>query len=137
MTGSVWFIVAIVLFAIEILTPGVFFFACLGMGALGAAIAWSLYPQEWATWSIFALVSLSSIYFLRPLARKYIKQGKKTNVDALLNQKAWVTDAISPPAYGMVKVGGDFWRAEAAEPIAKDTWVIIEKVDGTHLVVHT
>ena len=43
-----------------------------------------------------------------------------------------VTTAIIPPAEGLVKYGGSFWRAVAGEPIGENTVVsIVEKKDLT------
>lgn len=136
MTFTFWVVLALIFFAIEILTPGVFFFACLGVGALGGGLATALACDAAVAWVTFAVVSIASVFLLRPLAVKYLSKGtKKSNVDALIGQKAWVTEAINPPALGMVKIIGEIWRAQATEPITAETWAIVEKVEGTRLIV--
>jgi membrane protein implicated in regulation of membrane protease activity len=136
MTCTFWIVVALIFFAIEILTPGVFFFACLGVGALGGCLATSLSGSEAVAWVSFAVVAIASVFLLRPLAVKYLSKGvKRSNVDALLGQKAWVTAAIEPPALGMVKIDGEIWRAQSHEAIPAETWVLVEKVEGTRLIV--
>ena len=130
-----WIVVAIVLVAIEILTPGVFFFACLGFGALIAGLSVLLFPL-WVAWPVFVIVSVLSIYTIRPLAKRlFVPTQKKSNVDALVGQKAWVTEATAMPQLGMVKVASEFWRAEADENIPTDTWVVVTAVNGTRLIV--
>jgi membrane protein implicated in regulation of membrane protease activity len=129
-------IAAVTLFLIEILTPGAFFFACLGIGAGVAGLTVFLNPPVWIPWIVFAVVSLLSIYTIRPLARRLFQPVEsKTNVDALVGQKAWVSEAIQPPALGLVKVEGEVWRAQASDPIAAGEPVIIVSVLGTRLEV--
>jgi membrane protein implicated in regulation of membrane protease activity len=136
MTYTFWIVLALIFFAIEILTPGVFFFACLGIGALGGCLATAFSNNEAVAWVSFAVVSIASVFLLRPFAIKYLSKGlKKSNVDALIGQKAWVTEAITPPALGMVKIIGEIWRAQSTEDIPVETWVIVEKVEGTRLIV--
>jgi membrane protein implicated in regulation of membrane protease activity len=130
-----WIITAAILIVVELLTPGAFFFACLGIGALLAGLAVLLLPP-WTTWIVFVVISVAALYSIRPLARKMFQSSpKKSNVDALVGQKAWVTEAINPPNLGMVKVDGEIWRGEADEPIAQNTWVVVVAVKGTRLEV--
>lgn len=137
MTWSVWLTVAVILFVLEILTPGAFFFACLGIGALFASLVTLFALHQSLAWITFAVISLLSMYTIRPLARKFLQSGKpgKSNVDALIGQPAWVTEAINPPHLGMVKIEGEYWRAEAAEPVDAQTSVMVTAVSGTRLVV--
>ena len=102
MHWSVWVTGAVILFVFEMITPGGFFFACLGVGALATSILSLFVPNEWVQWVAFAAVSLVSIYSIRPIARKYfLKNEKKSNVDALIGQKAVVSEPIYPPALGI------------------------------------
>lgn len=130
-----WIIVAIVLIAIEIVTPGVFFFACLGLGAFFAGLSVLVFPL-WMAWPVFFVVAILSIYAIRPLAKRlFVPTQRKSNVDALVGQRAWVTEAIAMPNLGTVKVESEFWRAESDEDIPKDTWVVVQAVNGTRLTV--
>ena len=136
MHWSVWVTGAIILFVFEMLTPGGFFFACLGAGAFVTAICSVFTVPLWAQWVIFIMVSLVSIYTLRPLARKYLKNHeKKSNVDALIGKKAQITETINPPALGLIKIEGEVWRAEASENIEKGALVEVVAVEGTRLKV--
>lgn len=136
MHWSFWAVSAAALLIVEIITPGTFFFACLSIGAAVTVLFSLLGVPLWAQWLSFTAVSVLSIYFIRPVATKFfVVQKKKSNVDALIGQDAWVTDAIEPPNMGMVKVVGAIWRAEAGEKVNKDTWVTILGVKGSHLVV--
>lgn len=130
-----WIIFAVILIVVELLTPGAFFFACLGIGALAAGLIALLLPV-WTSWIAFVVISVVALYSIRPMARKLFQSSsKKSNVDALVGQKAWVTEPITPPNLGMVKADGEIWRGEANEPIPKDTWVVVVAVKGTRLEV--
>ncbi|MHB9155928.1 MAG: NfeD family protein, partial [Endomicrobiales bacterium] len=136
MTWSLWIISSVALFIVEILTPGAFFFACLGVGALFAGIAQALELPYGLPYMVFVVVSVVSIYTVRPIAKRFFKQNdKRSNVDALMGQKAWVTEAISPTHLGMVKIEGELWRAEAGETIEPGNWVEVVAVKGTRLEV--
>ena len=136
MNWSIWITGAIILFVFEMLTPGGFFFACLGIGALLTALFAVFAFPDWVQWVIFAALSLISIYSIRPLAKKYFQKGDyKSNVDSLIGQKAQITEAINPPALGMVKIEGEFWRAQSDDVIEKDALAEIVSVEGTRLKV--
>jgi membrane protein implicated in regulation of membrane protease activity len=136
MHWSFWAVSAVVLLIVEIITPGTFFFACLSVGAAVTVLFSLFHVPLWAQWLAFMAVSVLSIYFIRPFATKFfVVQKKKSNVDALVGQDAWVTEPIDPPNMGMVKVVGSLWRAEGMEKIDKEKWVTILAVKGSHLVV--
>src|SRR3989339_35758 len=136
MACSTWIIAAVILLVIEILTPGVFFFACLSIGALGAAASCYVQPPYWIPWLVFVFVSMLSIYFLRPIARRFfVVSPRKSNVDSLIGQKAWVIEPIHPPQPGTIKIQGDVWRAFSDVEISENSYVEIVAVKGTHLEV--
>lgn len=136
MTASIWIITAIILFVIEIVMPTAFFFMCLGIGAIAAGVSVLFIVDSMYTWLIFVSVSLGSIYLIKPVAAKlFHKKIKKSNVDALIGQKAVVVEIINPPALGMVKVEGELWRAEALETIDLNSMVEVFAVEGTRLKV--
>ena len=136
MLWSFWAISAVILLIIELMTPGTFFFACLSIGAVVTVCSSLFTGSIWTQTLIFIIISVLSIYFIRPIAsRFFIVHVKKSNVDALIGQDALVIEPVEPPAMGMVKIVGALWRAEAVEKIEKDKLVTILAVKGSHLVV--
>jgi len=134
-----WLSVAIIFFIIEILTPGIFFFSCLGLGALMAMIV-SLFIKSIMVQSlVFVISSVAIIYFLRPLLSKYfIPQDVKSNIDSLISKEGIVIEKISGNKIaGLVKVNNELWRAFSInnEIINKDEDIVVEKIDGNHLIV--
>jgi len=134
-----WLIIAILFFIIEILTPGVFLFSCFSIGAVLAAIV-SLFSKSLILQCvIFAITSVLSIYFLRPLLMKLlVPLTIKSNVDKLVGSTGIVVEKIDgKKVMGIVKVNNELWRAVAEnnEVINVDEEIVVLKVEGAHLVV--
>lgn len=134
--AAIWFIVAAVLFILEILTPGTFFFACLGLGAVCAGISALLFPGEVVSAVAFIVFSVASIYTIRPFAKKMFKfRDRKSNTDALVGKKTTVLENITPTEMGLVKIDGEFWKAASDEKIEVGAIVEVINIEGTHLIV--
>ncbi|MDX9839893.1 MAG: NfeD family protein [Desulfobulbus sp.] len=127
-----WFLLGILLFALELALPGmiVFFF---GVGAWCAALAVFLLPLSLAgQLLVFLVTSLVALVLLRATVKK-VFLGGKLEVDALeqsipAGATGVVIEDIVPPAAGKIKYGGSFWRATADRPIRVGTVVtIVEK----------
>lgn len=134
-----WLSVAILFFIIEILTPGIFFFSCLGFGALLAMIV-SLYTNVvMIQVLVFVLSSVLIIYFLRPVLNKYfISKNVKSNIDSIISKEGIVVeDILGDKVSGLVKVNNELWRAFSVnkEKISKEEEIVVEKVVGNHLIV--
>ena len=119
---QIWLIAAIVLVIIELLTAG-FGVICFAIGALfsaltgylGAGLLWQLL--------VFAVTSVLTFVFLRPVLLKVLDRKSKevkTNADALIGKVAIVSETIDPKMnLGRVAVDGDDWKA-----VSKDGSVI-------------
>jgi membrane protein implicated in regulation of membrane protease activity len=112
-----WVAAALILFIAEIMLPG-FWVLCLGIGAMGGAIAAALGLD--ANWQLlfFSGFSLVAFFAIRPLLMKRERNRPvtRTNVDALQGQRGKVTQDFDPSLrLGRVAVGGDDWRAEAID----------------------
>ena len=139
MSAIWWVLAALVLFLIEMITPGLFFFACLAAGALLAGLAkWLGAGPVWA-WGIFFGSSALLIAIVAPLARRWMKRlpPSPVGLDSLAGQRARVIEALDPETgKGQVRLeNGAQWRAVADGPIPVDTWVQILEVVGIRLRV--
>ncbi|MFN3550531.1 MAG: NfeD family protein [Endomicrobiia bacterium] len=134
-----WIVVALLFFIIEILTPGVFLFSCFGIGAIVAFITSIFSNSLILQCIIFALSSVLSIYFLKPILMRILAPlTVKSNVESLIGQEGIVVEKIyGKKSMGIVKVDSELWRAvsENDEIIEKDEEVVVLKVEGVHLVV--
>lgn len=139
---QIWLIVAIALVIIELLTAG-FGVICFAIGAGFSALAAGLGLGLTGQIIIFAVVSLLTFIFLRPVAMRFLnKKSKdyKTNADALVGRKAIVSERIDAVQHtGRVAVDGDDWKAVTADGsiIEKGTEVEIIKLDSIILTVKT
>ena len=81
------------------------------------------------------LAFLALKHFLKLKENKRIK----SNIDALVGQKAIVTKNIKVHGNGLVKVGGEVWTAKSLDnvEIPKNTIVSVVRVTGNRLIVKT
>ena len=110
---QVWAIAAVICLILE-LSSGDFFIICFSIGAvasaIGAAIGLNIYWQL----AIFAAVALASIFFVRPIALRYLHNSepkRPSNADALIGRIGRVTETIKTGDYGRVAIDGDVWKA--------------------------
>jgi len=139
MSPLVWLVIAIVLFVIEMVTPGVFFFACFGVGALIASLVCKLGFPAWGVWTLFFIVSLLLILLVAPLVRRWMKKMPVVPVglDSLEGQIAQVIEAIEPTTTkGQVRLAsGAIWHATSDHFIGKGSKAEIICVTGIKLQV--
>ncbi len=133
-----WLIACVGFVILEILPPPThFFFVCMAFGALGGAIAAVFSTTVWLPWVVFAVVSVALTPLMIPLAKfLFTPKPHASNVDALIGQKALVTESVDPNKPGVVKISGESWRAVSLqERFEKDEWVKIEKVEGASVII--
>lgn len=133
-----WMFLFLVCLGIEIITPGVFFFLCFSVGALFAMTAVLLGFVNIVAIIVFCVISVISIFFIRPILKKYMEKRKvETNVDSLIGMKTQVLEDISAENPGKIKIEGEIWSAVSStgEKISKSETVEVVSVDGTKLVV--
>lgn len=134
----VWAILIVVFLIVEGATAGIasIWFA---LGALVALISVFLGAPVWLQITLFIVVSAVTLFFTRPLARKYVnKRTQPTNADRVIGMTATVTEPVDNIAgKGYVSVGGRLWPARSAtgEPIEKDVPVTVKSIDGIKLIV--
>lgn len=134
-----WLVLGLVLLVIEMVTPGLFFFACLAAGALLSALAAWMGAGPLASWLIFFGSSAALILTVAPIARRWMNRIPRSPVglDSMAGQRARVVEAVDPSTgKGQVRLEtGALWRATSEAPIEVDTWVQILEVAGTRLRV--
>ena len=137
---QIWLIVAIVLVIFEICSAS-FGAICFAIGASFSALAAGLGAN--VTWQIiiFAVVSMLTFVFLRPVVIRFLDRKSKdvkTNADALVGRKGIVSERIDAEKHtGRVAIDGDDWKAVSADGsvIEKGTEVEIIKLDSIILTV--
>lgn len=136
---QVWAVVSIVCLILE-LSSGDFFIICFSIGAVfsivaavfGLGIYWQLF--------IFAIFSLLSVLFVRPVALRYLHKNdpnKPSNADALIGRTGKVTEPIIVGGNGYVQIDGDLWRAVSNSDIPVGTTVRVIGRESTIITVET
>jgi membrane protein implicated in regulation of membrane protease activity len=135
----VWLIAALLLAIGELLTPGMFFLGPVALAAVGAAVAAAIGGGIILQLIVFIAVSLASLAFLRPIARRHIRMPEltRTGTAALVGTKALVLQRVDVNG-GRVRIGGEEWSARAffeeqtLEPGAR---VEVAKIEGATALV--
>ena len=137
-----WVIAGLVLWIMEIFTPGfvvgLFGTACLAVAPFaGAEVSVKMQLL------VFGVATAIMTFAIRPLILKhfYGRDPKiTTNVDALIGKSGFVTEIIDHPnGSGRVRIGGEIWRAvtQNESPVEIGRKVTVRKVEGNKLVVET
>jgi membrane protein implicated in regulation of membrane protease activity len=131
---------AAVLFGVgEMATPGAFFLAPFGIGAVVAsALAFADVPLA-GQWAAFLGVSLAALVAMRPLARRLDREGGSDGVGSrrLIGKAGTVLETIEPDQLGLVRVEREEWRAESADrsTLPPGSSVLVTQVEGTRVIV--
>ena len=110
---QLWAAVALICLILE-LTAGDFFIICFAIGAVPAAIVAAIGGSTYYQIVVFAVVSLASLFYVRPFAKRYLHKGEDkriSNADALLGRKGRVVETILAGGFGRVQIDGDIWKA--------------------------
>ena len=140
MTGLIVWLVAAVLLAIgELLTPGLFFLGPVALAAVGAAVTAGIGGGIILQLIVFIAVSLASLVFLRPIARRHIRMPAltRTGTAALVGTKALVLQRVDVNG-GRVRIGGEEWSARAffdEQTLEPGTRVEVAKIEGATALV--
>ena len=131
-----WTGLAVVMGIGEIFTAG-FFLLPFAVGATAAAVlAWTGVGIV-SQWLVFFGVSLIAFVYLRRfIARQDETSAPSVGANRWANSRGVVLTAIEPlESTGIVRIGGEEWRATADQPIPAGTQVVVLEVSGSRLVV--
>jgi membrane protein implicated in regulation of membrane protease activity len=136
----VWFIFAAIFIVGEIFTAG-FFLACFGVAAIVAGVLALIGANAIWQWVGFVIVSGILFAVSRKFAEKFSrKQPPGIGADRFIGKEGIVLEDIdNVNNKGSVRIDKEIWRADSAggEVIKKGKRIIVEKLDGTHVVVKT
>lgn len=133
-----WLIIALIMLIVEALTAGLTTIWFAG-GAFAALVCALLDLPIAVQIVIFFIVSICLLVFTRKIFVEKLKTGsQKTNVDALIGERAIVEAAIPAYGVGQVKVGGQVWSAVCEKPdmeIEAGKLVKIHAIEGVKVIV--
>ena len=136
----IWALAAVLLTVGEILTPGMFFLGPVALAAVAAGVAAAVWLGVVVQLLVFIAGSLTSLLFLRPIARRHLRMPAaiRTGAAALEGAKAVVVQRVDANG-GRVRIGGEEWSARAymedqvLEPGAR---VEVVKIEGATALVY-
>lgn len=138
MNSIAWLILLAFLIFVEILTLGLTTIWFAG-GALVAFIVSLFYDNLLLEIVLFLVISLTLLFFTRPIVKKYFNSTRvKTNYAAVIGKEALVTATIDNiNGTGLAVVDGQEWTARSVngDVIEKGTKVIVESISGVKLMV--
>jgi len=131
-----WWLLGVVLMAIEAIAPG-FFFLWMGVAALLVGLLLTLLPMAW-TWQVmlFAVLSVGSIVAWRLRLRRHPTQTQ----DSLLNRRGhqyvgrvFTLEAPVVNGYGKVRVNDSTWKVAVDQDCPAGVKLRIVDADGVIL----
>ena len=134
----IWAAAIVVFLIVEAATVGLasIWFA---IGALAALISALFGAPLWMQVAWFVIVSGVTLYFTRPLAKKYVNARRQpTNADRLIGMEGIVLERIDNiAATGAVAIDGKHWTARSAdgEPVEAGSLVVARAIEGVKLIV--
>ena len=134
----VWVVLMVVFLVVEAATAGL---TCIwfAIGSLAALIAALFDAQLLLQIVWFLVISFVTLYFTRPLVKKYVNsRSQPTNADMVIGKEALVTEDIdNVEATGAVSVGGKVWTARSADGgrIKSGAVVSVLRIEGVKLIV--
>ena len=137
----IWLVVGFALLALEIATPGGFYFVFFGAGALlvGLLTALGITTTDWVQWMLFSVFAIvTTALFRRPLLRKFGAGMPSPTVDSLVGEMALVLGPIQPGGLGKAELRGTSWSLcnEGREGLTQGQRCRVQRVDGLTLFVN-
>lgn len=107
-------------------------------GALIALVLSLFGVPLWVQFVVFGIVSVVLLVFTRKFVKQFLKgKGERTNADAVIGQKAVVTERVSNiEETGAVKVMGKEWsaRSEGGDVFEVGDVVTVKEISGVKLI---
>lgn len=141
MTWWLWILLGLALMGLELATPGGFFIAFFGVGAIvvGILTGVGLIGPIWLQWLLFSVLSVVfMLLFRRPLLEWMKKrEPKRPPVDAIEGETAVLTEDLAAGGVGKAELRGASWSVRSGETRAlpRGQRCRVERVDGLTLWV--
>ena len=137
----IWFSLAVLLLAVELLTAdlvSIWFSAA----ALLSGVVVAIFPTLKVGWQLlmFVLLSAALLVATRPLVKRLLRcpRDRSTNLDRLIGRVAVVTESIdNMEGTGAIRLEGIVWTARSldGERIEAGEYVLFERIEGNKALV--
>ncbi len=137
-TWVIWLLVAF-LFAVGEAASAGLLLIMFAAGATAASAASALGADLVGSAAVFAVVSLSAIVFVRPIAKRHLYQPplERSGTAALIGTQGVVLETVTA-SDGRIKLAGEIWSARALDEDARfepGEKVAVFQIDGATAVV--
>lgn len=138
---QIWAAIAVICLILELMA-GDFFIICFSIGAVFAAIVAAVSGGFYLQLATFAVFSLVCLFWIRPLAKRYLHKGEDprvSNAEALMGRQGRVVETVKVGGYGRVQIDGDIWKAvtQGNEDIPEGATVMVVDRASTIITVET
>ena len=109
-----WILLGLVLLAVELATPGGFFFIFFAISAvvIGLLDVIGMIEADWLQWALFSVLSIVCLaVFRKPLLERMRATERIEAVDSLVGELATATTTIPAGQYGRAELRGSMWSA--------------------------
>ena len=131
----IWLALTVVFVIIEVATTDIASIWFAAGALVSTVIAW-LAPEAFMLQAAaFAVVTVVTMYFTKPILTKYLTKKTPTNMDMYIGKSACAISDISPDNPGRAQIGGLTWQAKSDMLIKKGEMCRILKIEGASLVV--
>lgn len=113
MTPWLWIALGLLLAALELATPGVFFIIFFGVSAVlvGLGQLAGVLRPAWAQWSAFTVMALVALAVFRKPLLAWVQPADRPAIDSLVGDPALPIDALPAGGHGKAEVRGALWNA--------------------------
>lgn len=118
-----WILFGLLLAAIELATPGGFFFIFFAVSALlvGMLDLLHILESDVLQWGLFSVLSLVCLAFFRkPLLERMNQNDRHEAVDSIVGENATALSVMAPGQYGRAEVRGAAWTARNVDTVPID-----------------
>lgn len=133
----IWLAITVIAIIIELATPQLISIWFAMGGVIGIAFSFIPGLPWWGEMIIFAVVSVSLLFTLRPVLKKYLKsKNLHTNIDRLIGQNIRMLSQTNFDNLGTAKVGDIVWNVKSYDGsvLYTDEIVKIVEIDGNKLI---
>ena len=137
-----WILLGLALAAIELATPGGFFFIFFAVAALllGVLELVGMLESDWVQWSLFSVISLASLVVFRKPLLQWMRRGERLGeVDSLVGEVAIAVGPMGSGQHGRAELRGSTWGARnvGRTALAPSERCRVIAVRGLELDIHS
>lgn len=131
----IWLALTIIFVIIEVATTDIASIWFAAGALVSTIIAW-IEPDSVVLQAVaFAVVTVVTMYFTKPILTRYLTKETPTNMDMYIGKTALVISDIAPDKPGRAQIGGLTWQAKSDTGINKGEMCTIVKIEGVSLIV--